>query len=359
MIWNRTYSRSSRDHGTLGYFRSLLNQRSVGADPRKCVDPCIDLLLTVVKGHILACCCRILGLDKLSHCPMELKNKIKQLKKAGTEERKMFIINLAEQVVKTCTVMESALIFGKSEDSVAYVFNYAWVLCHFGSILMEFRDACSEGDGERVIKCWKMFMLHFYANSSRSKYALESVKLLLQKHILPPRLSHELVWDRFINTHGGMGRNIQCDIYNEHVNREVKEIIQNMGPNLTEEALQRASRSVSTITKVCETFDNISHTPAKTSAHSTKTDQNDVGHVVSVVLRKKLLEKQIEPRQQLAFPVFKTNPLNTLKKDTILGWIENKVTEAVSEVNRSEKTRTTQLTQLLFALSFVFFHFLP
>ncbi len=44
---------------------------------------------------------------------------------------------------------------------------------------------------------------------------------------LSPDLVHQLT---YVNTHGGNGRNISCDLHNEHVNKQFKEIIRNMGP---------------------------------------------------------------------------------------------------------------------------------
>ena len=35
------------------------------------------------------------------------------------------------------------------------------------------------------------------------------------------------MWHRFVNTKGEIGRNIPCDLYNEHINRLIKFIIQN------------------------------------------------------------------------------------------------------------------------------------
>ena len=62
------------------------------------------------------------------------------------------------------------------------------------------------------------------------------------------------VSDRFVNTRGGAGRNIPCDLYNEHIVRLIKDVISSMGTNLTEKALQRAARSVSTLYSVCKQF---------------------------------------------------------------------------------------------------------
>ena len=38
------------------------------------------------------------------------------------------------------------------------------------------------------------------------------------------------LWDRFINTKGGLGKKIPCDLHNEHMNKLLKEIVANNGP---------------------------------------------------------------------------------------------------------------------------------
>ena len=61
------------------------------------------------------------------------------------------------------------------------IFNYQCNLLNHGLLYANFRDAISEGDGERIIRCWKFLLLHFYADgSSSSKYALEALFLQFQ-----------------------------------------------------------------------------------------------------------------------------------------------------------------------------------
>jgi len=140
-----------------------------------------------------------------------------------------------------------------------------------------------------VIRCWRLFMPHFKA-SGCSKYALEALKLQMQLQILSPNLAHQITWHRFVNTHGRLGNNIPCDLYNEHANKLVKVIIQNMGSNLTENSLQRAVRCVAPLNTICKNFDAAINVPITTSAHSTKSDISDIGKVVSTVLQQKLLK---------------------------------------------------------------------
>ena len=54
----------------------------------------------------------------------------------------------------------------------------------------------------------------------RKNYAFEAVNLQVQcQYLLSERLKQQLVWGRFINTHGLAGHNIPCDLYLEHLNR--------------------------------------------------------------------------------------------------------------------------------------------
>lgn len=63
---------------------------------------------------------------------------------------------------------------------------------------------------------WKLALPHFQA-SNRTKYSLEVLRLA--NAVLSPNLTHQVKWNRFINTKGGPGRNIPCDLYNEHMNQ--------------------------------------------------------------------------------------------------------------------------------------------
>ncbi len=58
-----------------------------------------------------------------------------------------------------------------------------------------------------------------------------------------------------MNVHGGLGNNIPFDLHNEHVNKLFKEIITNMRANLTDEAMQRSARSVTTLHEIQVNFD--------------------------------------------------------------------------------------------------------
>ena len=79
-------------------------------------------------------------------------------------------------------------------------------------------------------------------DKSTTKYALEALYLLLQVYsLLPPAEAHSLVWNRTVNTKGGPGKNVAIDLDLEHDNNDLKQLIKNLGPNITEDAVRRIS----------------------------------------------------------------------------------------------------------------------
>ena len=130
MIWKHLYSQVSRDHGTLGYFKSLLNQTQVSQDPKKAVEPSVDFFLTVVTGHIITVASEILGVTKLdSHIPLP-----PDLNKSSPQQQCAFVKTTSLHVVEKCTLVDGVLTCEK-----VTVYNYACVLCHYGTPIMEFR----------------------------------------------------------------------------------------------------------------------------------------------------------------------------------------------------------------------------
>ena len=89
-------------------------------------------------------------------------------------ERMSFIVGISSKVLENCGVVTDALLKEKVVNTMDGVHNYSRVLCHYLALTLEFTDARAEGDGERIIRCWRIFLLHFHVNG-RTKYALEAV----------------------------------------------------------------------------------------------------------------------------------------------------------------------------------------
>lgn len=191
---------------------------------------------------------------------------------------------------------------------------------------MELIDAWHEGNGERVLHCWKLFLPHFKV-AGCTKFSLEALKLQFQSnYVFSPNLAHQVTWHRFVNVRGGACDNIPCDLFNEHMNKLLKYIIRNMGSNLTESALQRAARCVTTLQQINENFDAQTGVPHRTTAHSTSSDKGDVRKVVRTVLDNKLLV-ELGGRHHKSFKDMKLNPLHKWDVKKTDDWIKAKVKE--------------------------------
>lgn len=317
------FTTSSSNHGTLSQMCSLLGRLPAAKDPKKDMNASTDFLVTVLKGHYIAAACNILGLEK-ADSPIP---GVPDHKKSSLQEQQAFMFKIAGQVVDQCGLVDEAVLFEKETNPRDGVYSYTRVLCHCFSLALEFMDAWSEGDGDRICRCWKIFMLHFRSGTN-TKYALQALHLQFQLLQLSPSVSHQLKWGRFVNYRGGAGNNIPCDLHNEHVNRGVKEIINHMGANLTEAAVRQAGQSVSMIGDIIQNFDTCTGLPFVSSAHSTRSDEEDVLKIVNVVRGNDLLT--VRPgRAHSQFPGMTPNPFSRLNKKDTLQWIVSKQMDKV------------------------------
>ena len=137
VAWKALYQQSSGDYGTLAFFRNRLGRTAVTADVKKDVNATLDLLETVLKGHWLASACLELGLQNLD----DSIPKATELLHASAPRKQAYIEDLARKVVDRMTLVDSAFLGCGTADTKDRVYNYACVLCHFGSLVAEFRDA--------------------------------------------------------------------------------------------------------------------------------------------------------------------------------------------------------------------------
>ena len=152
--------------------------------------------------------------------------------------------------------------------SVHGVFNYASAVLNDGLMLLEFKDAICEGDGPRIICCWKVFLLYFqYAN--HKDYRIEAFRLLADINAsASPRIAHQLLWSGGVNVHGGKGNNVPLDLHMEHLNRIIKDHVANLGPNVARKSIIQCSKSLSGIMKVLENVDTQLEVKPPSTRHS-------------------------------------------------------------------------------------------
>ena len=112
--------------------------------------------------------------------------------------------------------------------------NMAWLLRNFA-------DAGREGEVERLVRCIKFFVVHFFQDRSGStKYCLKALYHMFQVNApLTLREAQRMVWNRTVNNKGGLGNNVFMDLDLEHDNQGLKDIKGVLGANISETSVTR------------------------------------------------------------------------------------------------------------------------
>ena len=91
--------------------------------------------------------------------------------------------------------------------------NYASQCLQLGVLLMQLNDTEEEGDGERCIMNWKLYMLYFCSRSRGKKYAFEAMTLITSlKALYTERMAFRITHGQFVNLRGGAGNNYANDL---------------------------------------------------------------------------------------------------------------------------------------------------
>jgi serine palmitoyltransferase len=211
----------------------------------------------------------------------------------------------------------------EEEDPKDHIYNYACVRLSLGLLIRNFEDAVKEGDGARKIRCLKFMMLIFKAHN-HGKYAYAALQLQAQvKCLLPPEIAHLLVWNRCVNNKGGAGKNIPLDLRMEHIVRLLKDLLSNMGPNLTEKAALRCSRAVNPVEKILESIDAELDIRLPSGKHTAARTEKDFQLLVHQLHKEGKVFAFLPEgnRQYISFPNFKRNILGKFNYMLLNKWI--------------------------------------
>ena len=203
------YSTKSRsDKGTLFQLRNLLNRRNVSKQPKDNFDACDEFFNTITDSHVVAAAMKIFNMKLISDTPcLPLTKDVCLLH--SKEERQDALLAVSQTLVSEFVYLNSE----KGTECSDSVFGYACQLLTLGLFYREFCDSIREGDGHRVLRCWRYLLLIFKA-TGRVNYSIEAFTMLVQYHfLLSQRQSSQLIWSRYVNIHGKPGKNIPADIY--------------------------------------------------------------------------------------------------------------------------------------------------
>ena len=205
-----------------------------------------------------------------------------------------------------------------------HVHAYAKEVLSLGLLYMEFCDGIREGDGERIIRCWRYF-LPIFKSAGRTNYVVEAFNLLFHyDYVYTPRMKKQVMWERTVNIHGRPGKNVPMDLHMEHINRACKEAMGSLGSNINEEAVARIGKGIGEIMKITTQFDKVNSIPEVSGRHSRRSAELDMEKVMSQLQTAKVFDS-IPRRKHSTFPKFQANASGRITWKDLEQWMKKQV----------------------------------
>ena len=216
------------------------------------------------------------------------------------------------------------------------VYNYNCALLADGLFFLNFLDAVSEGDGLRLMRQYKYMLLYCRADGHHSnKYSLECLyQSFCINSLLSPRDCERFIWNRSVNNRGGRGNNIAHDLEVEHSNLYNKTSIKNLGPNVTEKAVQRISFAESATVSMASNIDQSINRLRGSGQHTSSSTERDLDELIKRAAQMQVFV--VEPcRQYQHFRSFERDPFKNLSMSNTYNWIS----QHIKNVLRGNKAR--------------------
>ena len=118
-----------------------------------------------------------------------------------------------------------------------------------------------------------------------------------------------MLWGRFINTHGRIGKNISCDLHMEHLNHMCKDAVNHLEANKIPQAIVRVGKALGPLTDILEQFDH--SVGMHVSGSHTCRSNSKVMHIIVEELRKSNVFDEILGRNHHNFNNFRCNQMIT------------------------------------------------
>lgn len=229
---------------------------------------------------------------------------------------------IEEHIFQTTAHSDDEDMSDDDDDISDGVFNYSLNLIKSFMVLLDCKDAVASGNGEHLALVQKQMLLYFSSVSGYNSYAIEMLISTIQNAVLlSPAEAHQCKWAALANWKGGRNKNIEIDLLQENINKDIKGLIHLMGANKTEKAIERVSRAAGGVRKIVYVFEDQASIKPKSSAHSHKSSTEDE-HKILADLRKVKPFSQTPGRSHKSFVGISSDPLANLDEEKFCEWLQ-------------------------------------
>jgi hypothetical protein len=321
---------SARELGTLRFFREKLQRRNVTLDVKHFED-CEQLFISIGRSYTVEALLEYFEMETLDDCPHEhlpprpdLMPDQSSKKEYFDKTMEKFIDEFLSPVLtfdNDCRPEFDVLQNDEESCNTDFVRNYSLRLLQYFFIMADIKDAVKEGNGLRLHQIHKQLLYHFKSDSGYNASAIEMFINIIQNEVLLSKQeAHQCIWSATANWPGGKGRNIEIDLLQENRNKDLKNLIKEMGVHKTDKAIDRASRAVCGIQHIVENLNMQTSYRPTTGSHTHKASVPDELKILKDL--RELRPFLIQPgRAHSSFPSISTNPLATLNTGEFKTWL--------------------------------------
>ena len=297
-----------------------MKRRSVKAKIQSDPTACEKFLNIVLEGYILSLVMQEFQLTSLDDSP-NASPFTQDFLKESLHEREQMFLKAIRTIVDRFT---HTFALEKPSQEVDHVVAYSKEVLTLGLLYMEFSDSIHEGDGGRILRCWRYMLLLFKAQN-KQKYAIQALTMLAQYHfIFNDRMKHQLLWSRTINVHGRPGKNIPMDLHMEHLNRQLKNSISHLGSNVTDTTIQRVGLCLRKLMDIKANYDQCTGLPIESGYYSSQSNCKDLAAILEQLNNSDIFF-ETKGRQHSQFPKFTSNVVASVKKSELQIWMKKQI----------------------------------
>ena len=281
-----------------------------------------EFFLQVVEAHICSAAMQLFEMASLSDRP-STKYFPDGCSKLSPKQRwnvlRLAITEIVDQFVDVSYPTPST---EKDDDHVR---AYAKEVLSLGLLYMEFVDGIREGDGNRILRCWRYF-LPLFKCSGRTNYSIEAFNMLFEyEYAMSERMKQQLKWERTVNVSGKPGKNVSMDLHMEHINKQCKQSMGTLGSNISDRSVSRIGKSIGQVMEVSQQFDRTNGVHEDSGRHPRRTVEADMKKLVTQLHAESKVFHYHPKRKHAHFKRMQANMTRKLPLSNLKSWMEEQV----------------------------------
>ena len=233
------YRNSGQTKGTLRFFREKLQRRNVTQDVQHYED-CEQLFLSVGMAYAVSALLHFFGMDETHESPQKNIPQNDVVHDCG--DKQDYLDKVMDKFVMQYLMTTDSDIHldseGGLEDNQDLVREYSLCLLELYFFFESLRESVKSDDCDRLAILRKVLLKLFKSPSGHNAYAVETLISILQDEVvLTKRQAHQTRWASIANWKGRARNNIEIDLLQENINRELKKSIKGMGACFVRETI--------------------------------------------------------------------------------------------------------------------------